>query len=336
MVSLEDWLKEPAEPARDARRKVVIPVPGLLEELGIKGTRRGGKWVALCPNPKHEDHHPSWSIVDREGDKKTGSHHCFSCGWGGGPWELAAAVWGVTVDEAADRLVARFARPAEPEAVSVPTVRIAMPGAPRKPFALPLGVVVPEPGGKWYQPAWDYLVGRGITPDQIARWGMGYATWGRCKNRVVWPVWTEGKLRTFSARAIDPAMQLRYDAGKESMGAEPKRAIWGEARWDRGAGVVVVAEGVPSALALERAGAINPSALVGSYLTPDRARLLSVFPRVLIATDPDEAGNKAAEALSVLGRRAKVFRLTLRLSPDDLPTPELAEVVRFGMAQVSG
>jgi hypothetical protein len=54
-------------------------VPLTLGELGVEVEKvdRDEAW-AICPNPKHSDRDPSWSIhVD------TGEHHCFSCGFGG-------------------------------------------------------------------------------------------------------------------------------------------------------------------------------------------------------------------------------------------------------------
>jgi DNA primase len=54
-------------------------IPLTLSDLGIEIDHivREEAW-AVCPNPKHADSDPSWSInID------TGQHNCFSCGWGG-------------------------------------------------------------------------------------------------------------------------------------------------------------------------------------------------------------------------------------------------------------
>lgn len=290
--------------------------------------------MARCPNPAHDDSEPSWSIVDRPGDRRHGSHHCFSCKWGGGPWELAAAVWGVTVEEAGKRIAKLGLGPKPPTVDDVPkvVVRNVQPAA--RPFGLPLGVEVPGREGRWYEPALDYLVDRGVTREQADRWGAGYALRGRLRHRVVFPVRdSDGALLTFSARAFSPAARGgRYETGRVRDGARPRRALWGEEGWrDRAA--VTVAEGIFSALALERAGAPNPCALLGSELTPEKARVLRGCGLVLVATDPDAAGEKVAGALSVLARHTRLVRVRLRSSPDDASLGELVEALSAALKE---
>lgn len=45
--------------------------------IGVEKVTRDEAW-ALCPSPEHSERKPSWSI-----NLDTGSHNCFSCGWGG-------------------------------------------------------------------------------------------------------------------------------------------------------------------------------------------------------------------------------------------------------------
>lgn len=302
-------------------RPIEIDTETLLRHLGIVATKdreSAHRWVAICPSPDHPDSEPSWSIVDRPGHRKNGSHHCFACKFNGGPWELAAAVWGIELRAAGARLRELFDEGQIPD--RAPEVVIRQP-LHLLPYKLPLGVVIPGPGGRWFGPALEYLESRGVTREQIDRWGLGYSIRGRLANRVVVPVWTEGKLRTFSARAITHGIE-RYEAGRRVRGARPKRALWGEPGFDLELGIGTVAEGVWSGLALERAAAPNPCAMLGSDLTPARARILGRFKAILIGTDPDKAGDDVAEWISVLGRRAMVRRLDLPASPDDC-SPEV-------------
>lgn len=295
-----------------------FPIDTLLRHLGIRATKEHEVWKARCPHPDHDDSTPSWSIVDKPGDRLHGSHYCHGCKWGGGPWELAAVVWGVSANDAGERLQTIGLGNSAPTTVAdVPKVVVKdrEPEGDEK-FELPFGVVIPGPSGKWFWPALDYLAKRGVSRERADYWGAGYAVKGRLWNRVVFPVWDlAGRLLNYSARALDPT-QSRYDTGKRRTGANPRRSIWGEHRW-QGTGVVTVAEGVFSALALEAAGAPNPCALLGSELTEEKALALSRFSAVIVASDPDPAGDRVARWVSVLGRRARVVRLRLEVSPDD-------------------
>lgn len=304
----------------------MIDIETLLRTLGIfaRYERSFRRWSAKCPHPDHNESEPSWSIIDNPTSKKHGSHYCFGCKFRGGPWELGAIVWGCTVEEAGKKLLELYKN--RPISTVVPRVSIRLQRSQRS-FELPFRVETPGSGGRWFRPALDYLHSRGITDHQIDKWNIGYSIVGRLKNRVVFPVYTEGVLRTYTARAIGPAMK-RYDQGLTRDGAQPKRALWGESHFDYDLGIVTIAEGVPSALALERAGAPNPSAMLSSVLTPERARIISRFDRILVATDPDPAGDKVAEWINILSRRSRVIRLPLDFAPDDTEIGDLADRVK--------
>ena len=321
-----------------------VDVPVLLGALGILAERKGSKWAARCPNPEHADSSPSWSIIDKPGDRRHASHHCFSCKWGGGPWELAGAVWKMPPEEAGKRLREMGIGAPPPMPKEIPRIVISTATHKVAPaFKLPLGCEFPGPGGRWFTPALDYLTERNVTREQIDRWGIGYATRGRLRFRVVIPVYDlEGRLLTYNARAFSEAAHGdRYDTGRENQGAFPRRAIWGEAGW-KDFETVTIAEGCFSALALERAGAPNACALLGSELTEDKARVFSRFKNVIVATDPDKAGDAIAMKLSVLGRRARLIRMehaacpagpcpkckqTGFVSPDDAGAGELKKKI---------
>lgn len=297
-----------------------LDIETLLRTLGVvaRYDSSGHRWVSACPSPEHDETEPSWSIIDQPNSKKHGSHYCFGCKFRGGPWELASAIWGCSVKEAGKRLYKLY----KGRAISGDVPKVVVQYKPNKPtFSLPFGVTIPEEGGRWYQPALDYLHNRGITDEQIVKWGIGYSVKGRLVNRVVFPVYTGGKLRTFSARAITQSLH-RYEQGRVRDGAQPRKALFGESQFDYSLGVVTVAEGIPSALALERVGAINPCAMIGSVLTPERARIISRFRSIIIASDPDKAGDHVAEWINVLSRRSVVKRLKLEFAPDDT-SPEI-------------
>ena len=62
-----------------------------LHALGIDAEEAGDEAKALCPNPEHDDHKPSWSC-----NLETGMHNCFSCGFSGSFIKLAGLMLGKT------------------------------------------------------------------------------------------------------------------------------------------------------------------------------------------------------------------------------------------------
>jgi len=304
--------------SRDVAR---VDVPALLAALRIEAKRDGKRWIAKCPNPEHADRSPSWSIVD------TGSHYCFSCGLQGGPWELVASVRSCSLAEAGRWIAANVGRVDIDS--DLPTIRIGEPT--RAEFALPWGVQIPSvDGSTWFAPALDYLDRRGVTRAQIERWRIGFAISGRCAMRVVVPVVTRGRLLSYVARAFVNDGRARYDTPpREEPGVNPAAAIFGEPAFERvdadgRRGVVTVTEGVFKSLAMERAGAPNPCAILGAKnMGPEKIATLATFRVVLVATDPDDAGDRAFDVLAEsLARYSDVRRVPMDRAPDDADEDE--------------
>lgn len=316
-----------------------LDVEKLLDALGIQARRRGRKWFAPCPNPDHADKKPSWSIVDDPGSREHGGHHCFSCKHGGGPWELVMAVRGVD-QEAAMQFVMSVITGTPIAVEGIPTVVVRLPEA-RREFELPPAVRIPSLDGSEWPPRFRaYLDERGVTEDQRERWRIGFATRGTLRWRVVIPVHTRGRLVAHVARAIFNDGSERYYMPRAAEGAS-RNAILGEPLLDASLGVLTIAEGSFSMLALERAGAPNPVALLGSDWSQGRAAILTQvrWRRVLIATDPDVAGERVARAISFSFRSAEVSRVRLDQSPDDTQPDDLrarvAEAVELSTGEKS-
>jgi len=298
-----------------------VDIAKLLDALGIEAERRGTKWVARCPAPNHQDAHPSWMIRDDPTAKWHGSQNCRSCGLSGGTWELVACVRGVSLAEARAFVNALGGPQRLPR--DVPDVKLVV--RRRRVYELPAGVVVPESIEGWHRAPLRYLRQRGITDLQILRWGIGYAVIGELAWRIVIPVVTGGgRLVAYVARSIFNDGSVRYDMPSRKDGARPDFALWGSSQFERSRGAVTVAEGVFSALALERVGAPNPCALAGSQLTSYKLALLAQWPVVLVATDPDAAGDDAASTIAkALCRRSWVERVELPQAPDDCSAVQL-------------
>jgi len=303
---------------------VKIPIQRLLDSLSIRAKRRGRLWVASCPNPEHADRTPSWSIIDDDSDRH-GSHWCHACGMGGGPWELVAAVRGLSLEDAGRWCFDNVIRGMSGiDDVDIPRIRIVAPAPTRRRvdgMEIPSGVQIPSADGtEWHPRALSYLEGRGVPEWQRRRWHIGFSTSGRCAWRVFVPVFTGGRLLSYVARAFIDDGRPRYDAGRrDDPGCRPDVALWGEPGFDQEVRVATVTEGVFKGLAMERAGAPNPCAILGANnLGTEKIERLKRFAVLLIATDPDRAGDTCAEKISDLtSRYCEPVRVKLEVSPDD-------------------
>lgn len=301
----------------------VVDIPLLLERLGIQAQRRGREWWACCPLPGHEERTPSWQIRDTPDEpERHGLWRCLGqCHEGGTAAELARRVLGLDSVKEAHRWLREGAialeRPAQLGGVElVPPARPAFfaPG-----FKLPAGVVV-APLDAWPRIPREYVLNeRGITAEQVERWGLGYAVDGRLHGRIVMP-WRSrpaGPVTGYTARAYLPGLR-KYFEPKEDEGAE-KGAVYGEEHWPPLAEreVVVVVEGGIDGFAVERATGFPFAAARGSNLVPAHVAKLSTFQRLIVASDPDAAGRKFAAALrAALGRWKPIEQAAIPLGFD--------------------
>lgn len=292
-----------------------IDVPRLLSLLFIEAKKKGRAWEANCPFGKHVDKHPSWSIREEPGTKRNGKHWCFSCHTGGTAIDLVMHVLGLSLGGANDFVAERSMRKVH----HALNIRYEI-GAPviRRACKMPDGVYF-EPLKDWVSSAQKYVRARGITDDQVDKWGIGYAIDGKLGGRFVIPTRdSSGKLLNWAARTY-LGSEKRYLAASTEDRPDID-AVFGEQFWKpRKDSVLVVVEGAINGLAVERVTDENIflAGLSGSHLEPGHALKLSTHPRVLILTDPDHAGDDAANKLIwMMGRHCNVKRLRLNEGED--------------------
>jgi DNA primase len=291
----------------------VIDVPRLLTSLGLNAKRQGRKWYAICPNPEHADRKPSWWMLDDEQSERHGSHRCYGCSFGGKPEHLVALVLGCSRAEARAWL-----RDGD---YDVPSFEVTMQQRERTGPRV-LTEVPPEVrfGELWMWPpaAQLYLDGRRLGQDTVERWGLGYvpaATKCPLHGRVFIPVReVPGRLRTYQARDFTGKAPTRFLTP-----AHGPVAILGQEHWPapERRDTVVVVEGPFDALAVDAAAGVPVAALLGSRLHPWQLTRLVTFRRVVVLTDPDAAGQQAADALrAALARWAQVQLVELPAGTD--------------------
>jgi len=277
---------------------VITDIPRLLDALGIKVKKRGRNnlWSS-CPYPGHRDSDPSWSIRLGPGGA-AGSNHCHGCKRGGGPLDLIAAVRNFASIRQAFEWAREHSLTTE-GAVAPQDLKLTIRGAISGSFELPPEVLV-RPLDQWVTPARRYAEKRGITADEVERWGIGYAVDGRLGGRIVFPISDElGRVVSYDSRPFT-GESPRYMGPAEREQASPG-AIWGERYWpaqsERSGATLVICEGILNALACVRARAQYVAALSGSSYDPWVVMKLIGFGSLVIATDLDLAGEAIAGEL---------------------------------------
>lgn len=292
----------------------------------IVATRHGRRAWIKCPF--HNDHNPTNFFVRISGPRG-GQNHCFSCKKGGSLVQLVMHVRGLD-EEPAKKYVERLGRGYEPPRGHVRVVeRPAVLG--RVKFKMP-GEVMFKPLEEWPSVARSYAERRGITPEEVDRFGLGFAVDGRLGGRIILP-WrsANGTPMGYSARSF-VGDEPKYTTPHESENAD-LNTMFGEHTWIEHREAVVVTEGALNALAVSRAiddYRVDIAALGGSAPTPMHAVKLASFPVIILLTDPDPAGDHAAASLaSMLGRHAEIDRLRLPEKKDalDVGRPYLRTVL---------
>jgi len=291
----------------------------------VKLTRAGREWKGLCPF--HNEKTPSFSVVE---DK--GFYHCFGCGAHGDVIGFVMQTEGLSFPETVEKLAgeAGLAMP-----VTSPEER--------ERFSARDGLMkVVEAACAFYEhqlrtsegrEALDYLKGRGLSDDTIARFRLGYAPRGNealktkllkegfdeatqleaaliskpedgrasydfLRNRITFPIADQrGRVIAFGGRALGDA-QPKYLNSRDSDVFHKGRALYGLAlarEAARADSEVVAVEGYMDVIALHQAGLAGAVAPLGTALTEGQIELLwRLTQEPVLCFDGDTAGRRAA------------------------------------------
>jgi hypothetical protein len=323
-----------------------VDVELALSKLGVKVRRKGGRiWAEECPLPTHGRPNPAhrWqNFFVRPEEPRLGQYHCYSCKGGGRLIELVMVL--LQVDPAGAR--EWIANLGEVAPAPYLRVRFVPTGPGGRVFRLPAGVET-KPLGAWPTSPLDYARSRGLTDEQVDRWRVGFAHEGRLAHRVVLPTFdAQGRLANYAARTF-VGDEVRYLSADEREHPD-KSALYGEHLWprleQRRCGLVF--EGALNGLALERAlarfagmpddvaDAVDLPYLVGlsgSRFDHRKGAKMATFARLLVATDPDRAGEDTFDEIAfALRRRTEVVRFSYPCAGRDAvetPTPDLADAL---------
>ena len=237
-----------------------------------------------CLNPAHQDAHPSMGY-----NEKNQTVHCFACGATYDIFDLVGQEENLTDFPSKIKAVNRRYGGGE-------IIRVT---------AKPTQAFPYKEGGGRSDP---YFTGRGLSDETVRRFGLvvenGYA---------VLPVFVDGVCRSVCRRAIDPAVEPRYQNSRGAM------QLWNSAAMERAAGKeLLVTEGIFDALSLEELG-FPAVALCGAANTGKLVQKIDEYvpvawpERVILAGDADAAGQgmneKLREQLTARGIACAVLAL---------------------------
>lgn len=182
------------------------------------------------------------------------------------------------------------------------------------------------------QPALEFLARRGVKPETIQTFGLGYSPSGydgmvnhfsakgystddllavglvvpresggvydKYRNRVMFPIRdAAGKMAGFGARILDPDDIPKFLNSPQTVLFDKSHLLYGlnfARKPIRAQDQVVIVEGYLDAIILHQAGFDNTVSPMGTALNEDQFRLLKKFTRrIVLALDADAAGEKA-------------------------------------------
>lgn len=263
-----------------------VDIRTLLDLLGISYERkRPGELLAHCPN--HSDDDPSWEIHSRD-DEGKGQHHCWSCSWGGGPVKLVMKVLDMTYSQAVEWLETNFVQGQQDDDFLYKTSMDSKSAKDEIQKKTQVYVDLPKEfmplveGNKYY----DYAISRGLTPQLIKEFGLGYCSSGFYVARMIVPVRMKDRQVTFFARSI-----IR-NINKKKKSLYPKGPLvslllWPYDRLDFNLIYAIIVEGPLDALRLISLGYKNVLCIFGNRISEEQSKLLKPFKHIILIPDAD-------------------------------------------------
>ncbi|MDO4459555.1 MAG: DNA primase [Clostridia bacterium] len=310
--------------------------------------RRGKNYLGLCPF--HNEKTPSFNV-----NPDGGYFHCFGCGAGGDVITFIERIENLDYVEAVKLLAQRAGLQVPENNVddSLSKLRLRIKEINRETARFYHSVLMSPEGRKGL----EYFYGRGLSPQTIRHFGLGYAPENRfalvnhlkekrysesemIQANVAFKGRSGGAVDRFYGRVMFPIIDLSGTVvafGGRALGDEkPKYINTSDTpvyKKSHGlfamnfaknttSGQLILAEGYMDVISLHAAGFTNAIASLGTALTPDQARIISKYAReVIICYDSDQAGQTAAQrAIPILretGLNVRVMAVPGNKDPDE-------------------
>ncbi len=318
----------------------------VLRHYGVEVKRKGNQHHGFCPLPNHNGKRNSQSF---SANLERGIFQCFGCGAKGNQLDFAALMEkinpedGSALREVAARLQTRFCiereatfrggrEPSQPEKKShpkgPPVVRAINP---KLDFEL-----------QGLDPEHPYLRNRGIKPETIKRFGLGFCSRGLLKDRIAIPLHDViGALIGYAGRLVDdsrandsiprylfPGERIRGNAVFEF---RKTCFLYNGSRIKAPVDDLIVVEGFASVWWLTQQGLPAVVATMGADCSERQAELIvshvKSSGRVWVISDGDKAGLRHAHGILMLTspfRSVRWIKLPEGKQPTDLSRKEIA------------
>ncbi len=293
----------------------------------VQLTQKGKNLLGLCPF--HADTSPSFTVAPEKG-----IFHCFGCGAGGNVFSFLMLHQRLSFPEAVQELARRYGIPLSFKELGPEGAR----SAGKRTLAYEINKVA----ASFYQatlnsaigaPGREYLAKRGLTPEVIKAFHLGYAPdewdslrrhlqgrnlelaaaqdaglllprtsggfYDRFRDRIIFPIFDrQSRVVAFGGRSIGKG-EPKYLNSPESQLYSKGRTLYGLPQASealRLSGVALVVEGYLDLISLQVHGIANVLATLGTALTREQVRLLkSLADKVVLVYDGDAAGVKAMQ-----------------------------------------
>lgn len=310
--------------------------------------RTGRDYVCSCPF--HSEKTPSCHIYS-----ETQSFYCFGCGAGGDVITFIRLIERLEYMESVRFLAQRagMAMPDDQLYDDGTNLRVRILEMNREAARFFRDMLL-SPQGK---PGLDYLLSRGLTPNTIRKYGLGFAPEGwhnlhfhlrskgytddemetgalitrnnnryydKFRNRVMFPIIDRRKnVIAFGGRALEKDAKAKYLNSDETPVFHKRENLFSiNFAKNTEEKCFILCEGYMDVIALNQAGFDNAVATLGTAITPQQANLMKRYTTdVVISYDSDEAGQKATvkaiNLLSEAGIQARVLHIPDAKDPDE-------------------
>lgn len=293
--------------------KAAVTMEQVLEHYGLlESMKRSGDSLSGCC-PIHNGTNPTQFRVS----VSKNVWNCFSeCKHGGNTLDFVAEKEVISVHAAALKLIEWFDLPAtdtppeeegeSPRAASAPRQTPAPPPTASKEKSKPEDAT-PNPPLKFRLEHLDgkhpYLTERGLTPETIVDFGVGFCAKGMMAGRIAIPVHNgEGKVVAYAGRYPGEPPDANTPKYKLPPGFKKSLELFNLDRAMKEPGPLVIVEGFFDCMKLWQHGVKKVVALMGSTLSPAQEELIRKHTdrhsQVIVVLDEDDAGREGRENIA--------------------------------------